>query len=160
MIYPRPPKPYPPRDEEWDSCWLCGGNVHDEVEIRFDAGAVEPTEGETLTGANSNDTGVVSNVWLESGAYANNNAVGTITLTSPTGIDANGLWGTDDELLHGSTGGNNMMALNDNGFKKTYGRLWPKGMLIYRDGRNYCLEHYAFRFYKKDLDNAKINIKD
>ena len=101
---------------------MCGP-FYNLVEIRFDAGKVEPTVAETITGATSGDTGVVAAVVLESGTYVGEDAVGTISLSSPAGMDANGLWGTDDELLNGSSGGDYMMTLNDEGFTKSVGRL-------------------------------------
>ena len=33
-----------------------------------------------------------------------------------------------------------------------YGRLYPESLLVERDGRYFCLSHYEFRFYKKDID--------
>ena len=159
MIKRNVPPLSPPLDEARMSCQLCGPFFH-QVEIRFDAGSVEATANETLTGANSNATGVVSEVVLEGGSYANNDAYGTIVLTGATGVDSDGLWGEDDELLNGSTGGNNMMTLNDNGFQKSYWHLWPINQLVKRDGKYYCVEHYHFRFDKEDLEKARIHIKE
>ena len=34
-----------------------------------------------------------------------------------------------------------------------YGRLYPESLLVERDGRFYCLSHYKFRFYRKDIDD-------
>ena len=68
MINPRPPALSPPIGEAWDSCVLCGGSKT-LVEVQFDSGSIEPTVGETITGATSGATGVVSSVDLISGAW-------------------------------------------------------------------------------------------
>jgi hypothetical protein len=54
------------------------GNLIKQVELRITAGAIEPTVGEILTGATSGDTGVVTSVRLESGAW-NSSSTGHIT---------------------------------------------------------------------------------
>ena len=159
MIHPRVPPLSPPLGEPRRPCVLCGG-FFQQVEIRFDSGSVEPTEGETITGATSGDTGVVDEVVLESGTYAGGDAAGTISLNTATGVDSNGLWGTDDEALNGSTGGDDMMTLNDNGFQKSYGRLWPVSQMFFRDGKWYCAGHYRFRFEYRDKLEDKSTIKD
>ena len=138
---------------------MCGP-FYNLVEIRFDAGKVEPTVAETITGATSGDTGVVAAVVLESGTYVGEDAVGTISLSSPTGMDANGLWGTDDELLNGSSGGDYMMTLNDEGFTKSVGRLWPENQLIFREGKWYCRDHYHFRFDSRDKYQTPFKVDD
>lgn len=159
MIHPRPPALTPPQDEEWESCARCG-KLQIRVWMRFDAGKSAPTVGETLTGDSSGDTGVVEKVVLEGGSYAGDDAYGTISLTSPSGIDAEGLWGTDNETLTGTTGGTAFLTLNDNGFEKRIGRLWPKDQLVFRKGKYWCEQHYRWKFYKTDLNEAKINIPD
>uniref|UniRef100_A0A6M3KZF5 Uncharacterized protein n=1 Tax=viral metagenome TaxID=1070528 RepID=A0A6M3KZF5_9ZZZZ len=169
MINPRPPALSPPLDEGRRACVLCGPFYH-EVEMRFDSGGTaEPTVGETFTGASSGDTGVVDEVVLESGTYAGGDAVGTICLTSPTGVGAEGdsssqynygSWGTDNETITGSTGGADMMTLNGTGARKSYGRLWPETQLYFRDGKYYCSEHYMFRFRMKTLDETPLFIPD
>ena len=159
MINPRPPALSPPMGEAWDSCVLCGGSKT-LVEVQFDSGSVEPEEDEVVTGATSGDTGVVVTVTLESGTWAGGDAVGTLQLASCTGIDDEGLWGEDDEDINGSVGGDNILTLSDDGFSKVYARLWPTSMLTKRDGKNYCPEHYAFRFRNTDLDRTRLNLTD
>jgi hypothetical protein len=156
MIHPRPPARIPPRDDEWDSCCRCG-DFYNEVEIRFKIGAIEPAIGATLTGVTSGDTGVVDTIVIESGAWGGT-AIGTITLTSATGVDDDGAWGEDGELLRRT--GENMMTLNGEGIQKSYGRLWPMDQLTKRNGKYWCPQHYVWKFYLKDLDDAKINIPD
>jgi len=126
--------------------------------MRFDAGSVASTVDEVITGATSLDTGVVDEIVLESGSYAGGDAAGTISLSSPTGMDDNGLWGTDDEVLSGSSGAT--MVLNDTGFTKSVGRLWPENQLIFRDGKYYCRAHYHFRFDSKDKLETPFKIDD
>ena len=159
MIHPHTPPLSPPLDEKRRVCVLCHP-FYKRVEFRFDSGSVEPTAGETITGATSGDTGKVESVILESGSWANGDATGTVELSSATGLDDNGLWGEDDEALNGSTGGNDMMTLNDNGVSKGYGRLWPESQLILRDGKWYCPEHYRFRFRYRDLVQTPFRVED
>jgi len=157
MIHPKVPPLSPPLDEPRRACALCGP-FYTLVEMRFDAGSVASTVDEVITGATSLDTGVVDEIVLESGSYAGGDAAGTISLSSPTGMDDNGLWGTDDEVLSGSSGAT--MVLNDTGFTKSVGRLWPENQLIFRDGKYYCRAHYHFRFDSKDKLETPFKIDD
>jgi hypothetical protein len=168
MIHPKVPPLSPPLGVGRGSCNFCGSFYH-EVELKFDSGSVAPTVGETITGATSTDTGVVDDVELLSGSYAGGDAAGILTLSSPTGCGADittttkhdyGLWGTDNEALNGSTGGADMMTLNGNGHRKSYGRLWPENQLIFRDGKYWCPEHYKFRYSKQDRLDATFDITD
>jgi hypothetical protein len=156
MIHPRPPQGV--REDKWDTCCRCDKKVT-MVEMRFNLGSAPPTVGETITGLISGDTGKVAKVTLESGSYAGADAAGTIDLTSPTGTDDQGSWGSDLESLNGSIGGT-MMCLNGHGHFKTYGRLWPMAVLIERGGHRYCPEHYKWTFDKDDLYNAKLDIDE
>jgi len=65
------------------TCVMCGGDFSNSCELQFTNGSVEPTVGETLTGAVSGDTGIVISVTLESGSWALGTAVGTVYLSSP-----------------------------------------------------------------------------
>jgi len=159
MIYPKVPPLTEITEQPRRTCQICGPFT-DVVEIRFDSGSVEPTVGETVTGATSGDTGVVVEAVLESGTYAGGDAAGTISMSSPTGFSDQDLWGTDDEALNGSTSGDDMMTLNDNGFRKSVGRLWPEGELIKREGKYYCHEHYRFKFHMKDMLDTPFQVKD
>jgi hypothetical protein len=158
VIYPRSPWPRV-SDSEWDACVLCGGKKT-EVEVQFNSGSVEPQEDEVLTGATSEDTGIVVSVTLESGTWAGEDAVGTLRLISCTGIDDDGLWAQAEENINGSVGGDNMLTLADDGFSKVYARLWPTDMLTERNGKLYCPEHYAYRFRMDDLDAVRLNLTD
>jgi len=65
------------------TCETCGGSLVERCELQFVHGSVEPTVGETLTGATSGDTGVVTSVTLEGGSWAGGDAVGTVYLSAP-----------------------------------------------------------------------------
>jgi len=41
-----------------------------------------------------------------------------------------------------------------------YGRLYPESLMVERDGHWYCLSHYRFRFYKKDIDDEPFDMPD
>jgi hypothetical protein len=132
-------------------CWLCGKTAL-TYEIRFDAGAVEPTVGETLTGGTSLDTGVVMTVALESGSYAGSDAVGTIELSGVTGAIADDQLTAfqDNETVSGSTGGAGMLTTNGTALRKLSGRLFPESELAYRDGHYWCRDHYEHKFRIED----------
>src|SRR5574343_1885617 len=76
--------------EKWDACHMCGPQ-YKSVVIHFDAGRVAPTTGETVTGATSAHTAVVTGYALTSGAFATDTAAGVILLTTPNGYDQNTL---------------------------------------------------------------------
>lgn len=64
--------PYPNTSFEgarYRECRIHGPLIK-QVELRITSGSVEPTVGETVTGATSGDTGVVTSVHLESGAWS------------------------------------------------------------------------------------------
>jgi len=68
----------------------------------FTSGSVEFTEGETVTGASSGETGVVTSYNLEGGAWGDGDGAGALFLANLSGEF------TDGENLNGSVGGNNM----------------------------------------------------
>jgi hypothetical protein len=39
-------------------------------------------------------------------------------------------------------------------------RYWPKGLLIERNGRYYCKDHYRYKFFKSDLDDIILDIDE
>lgn len=125
-------------------CATCSGDLYKTVELQFDSGSVEPTEDETLTGATSGDTGVVDSVKLESGTWAGGDAVGTVYLTSPTGIGDDGECFEDDETVNGSTGGTNILTANGDGITKSDGMPWPEGETGLYKGQRYCAQHLEF----------------
>ena len=89
------------------------------VGLAFDSGSVEPTVGETVTGATSTDTAIVYSVTLSSGSWAVGNAAGNLVLISPTGYKADYSIFADNELLNGSTAGNNFATANGTGTVET-----------------------------------------
>ena len=151
----------PPRYERWHTCELCGGDTYNRIEFEFTSGSTEPTEGETLTGASSGATGVITDVVLYKGTYAGGDAKGKIEMSTATGVDADALtWGTENEDINGSTGGDNMMTMSGYGHQKTHGILYPMSFLIKRDGKYYCENHYNFKWYMHDKDEEIIDLDD
>jgi len=39
-------------------------------------------------------------------------------------------------------------------------RMWPKSMVVERDGKYYCKDHYRFRFHNKDIDAIVYEIDE
>jgi len=158
----RPKSDWPKKlDSKWKSCYWCDPKWFRAV-LQFDSGSVEPTEDETLTGATSGDSGVVTDSYLYSGTYAGGDAVGWVEMSTLSGQDAEqGTIFQDDENINGSTGGSNMLTANGVGAYQQYGIIYPdKDMIKYR-GRWYCRWH--FDWYNKravwDLEN-RINVAE
>lgn len=59
-------------------------------EITFNTGSAAVSEGQTLTGATSGASGVVTRVVLRSGSYGSSNAIGSFIFASVTGTFQNG----------------------------------------------------------------------
>jgi len=144
--------------DAWRHCCLCEGVQKIEAEIKFDAGVAEISAGETLTGSLSGDTGVVDTVELLSGSWAGGDAAGYVTMSSPTGIDDDGHWGTDNESLLSSGPGS--ATLNGEGTKKVYGFTYPQRDLVFDEGKWYCQWHYPWRFRRLREDENVIDIHD
>lgn len=87
-LHPRPPNTSPPRGEKWYSCAICGTQLK-QIHLLFTSGSVEPTVGETFTGASSSDTGVVVESLLSTGTWA-----GDELLSNP-GFETAGAGGAD-----------------------------------------------------------------
>ena len=130
---------------------------YERYEMAFDAGSAEPTDGETITGGTSGDTGVVTDYILESGTWGGCDAAGFIELSTVTG-GSDGLAFEDNESLTGSS--TFVATVNGQGFKKVYGERVPDGESIYRDGKYWCREHYRFRFEKADRDEAQLRVEE
>jgi len=130
---------------------------YERYEMAFDAGSAEPTDGETITGGTSGDTGVVTDYSLESGTWAGGDAAGFIELSTVTG-DSEGLAFEDNESLTGSS--TFVATANGQGFKKVYGERVPDTEMVFRDGKYWCREHYRFRFEKADRDEAKLRVEE
>ena len=136
------------------------GPVIKQVELRITSGSVEPTVGETITGATSGDTGVVTSVHLESGTWAGGDAIATVYMNGHTGIDADtGEWGSTTETLNGSTSGSDW-ATRYVAPEQVYGRLFAEQEMVNVDGEWFCMDCYRRRYPKKYLDEYQITDDD
>lgn len=140
-------------------CEICSGPLVNTVELRFDSGSVLPVEDEVLTGASSGDTGIVDSVTLESGTWAGGDAVGTVYLSSPTGVGEDGECFDDDEAINGSTGGSDILTANGDGITKSEGMPYPEGAGGFFEGKFYCTEHLNFML-GRDKFNYRVNFGD
>lgn len=78
---------------------------HDDMErLDFTSGSVEPTVGETITGATSGETCVLVSVTLLSGAYVDTDAAGYLYVENVSGA-------FQSENLNGSTSGANFATI-------------------------------------------------
>ena len=142
---------------KWDECCLCGSRRYRAM-VHFYSGSVTPTEGETVTGASSGDTGVLARYVLVSGTIAGGDGVGILEFTSPTGYDlANLEIFTKDELLNGSTSGDNFATATNKGAIQVSGRLIPEQDLVEYRGKKYCRAHFRFTYESEWLDQADVN---
>ena len=144
--------------EKWKTCRLCGEKFV-QAEVPFTGGKVEPTVGETVTGATSSKTGTVHSWQLDSGTWAGADAAGRITLSSPSSFTDN-LWGTEDEVLNGSTAGTAFATMDGQGFKKVYGVFHPRSELVLEDGGYYCKAHHAFKFKVRRRDENILQVTE
>jgi hypothetical protein len=140
-----------------DHCAVCGP-IEETIELDYDEGGNEPTVGDTLTGATTGDTGVVSEVILRSGAWASGTAAGTIIMTSGTGVDDDSMSSfKDNENITNTTAGNTVGKTEGVGILKRTGFYYPSEDLIEVDGQHYCRKHYLLKFPKKFLDEMDID---
>jgi hypothetical protein len=146
--------------QKWYTCALCGAS-YDEMEMVFTSGSTLPVEDETLTGATSGATAVVDNVKLISGTWAGGDAAGVIWCTAPSAFDFDtGHWGTSGENINGSTAGSNCLTMVLYGNKKSYGRYYPEGETVERDGKILCTAHDQARYSFRDKDEQRIEISE
>ena len=108
-------------DQRWRYCNLCG-EAYAQYEIFFTGATVAPTVAETLTGATSGKTAVVSEVHRMAGTYAAGTAFGQVVVTSPSGDF------TDGETINGSVGGAAMLTCHYYA-EKRYGITYPESQL-------------------------------
>jgi len=152
----RPKSEWPANlSEKWKACYWCDKKWFKAI-LNFDAGSVEPTDGETLTGATSGDTGVVDRTVLLTGSYAGGDAAGFVELTSPTGADSEqGTIFEDDELINGSTGGSGILTADGDGIYQQYGIIYPKKDMIFYRGMWICRWHFEWYAKRKiwDVEN-------
>ncbi len=157
-IFPPNRSPSENTHSGWDDCVFCG-KKHIQVDLKFNSGSVEPTVGETLTGATSTSTAVVVATVLTSGTWAGSDAAGWVTCSSPSAWDGDtGRWGSENEAITGSVSA--VFTLSRYGIIKKYGTLHASGDLIERDGRRYCKEHYRWFWRPKDRDDQQTDIKE
>ncbi len=157
-IHPRPPNLSPPRREKWYECGICGPHLR-QIHLNFTSGSVEPTVGETFTGATSGATGVVVETVLASGTYGGD-AAGYVTLSSGTGVDSEDKdWGTEDEAINGSDGGDDMLTMGT-AWEYTSGLLYPQSQIVERDGRFLCIWHHSFKYIPEDRDEVVMDLSD
>jgi len=143
--------------KKWYTCCLCGG-AYNEVDIPYKLGTATPIVGEILTGGTSGATAVVNNIKLVSGSWAGGDAAGTIRATSPSAFDFDtGHWGSEDETVTSATGS---FTLDGYGHKKSYGRYYPEGEIVFEDGKYFCLAHYQARYSFKKKDEIDVNIDE
>lgn len=148
------------RGEKYRACYWCD-NFRKRGVIRFDDGGPEVQVGETITGATSGDTGVVTEVTRYGGAWADGDAVGVIEMSDVTGANSDGDIFTDNESVDGSVSGYAVIRVNGTGAVQGHGLLFPKRDLIKYRGRWHCRWH--FDWYVKraiwDLEN-RINLAE
>lgn len=146
----------PDAGEKWDVCCLCG-SLRYRALVHFDSGSVTPTSGETITGATSGNTGVLTNYTKTSGTVAGGDAAGILEMSSPTGYSSTHLEVFEDnENLNGSVSGANFATANGNGAVQISGRLIPDGGLVTYRGKKYCSAHFAFKFRREWQDDVKM----
>jgi len=153
------------KHQKYDTCYLCSANKYKRAQFSFTSGSTEPEEDETLTGATSADTGVVTTVKLLKGTWAGGDAVGYVEMKTLTGTDTLSRWGSEDENVNGSVGGNNILTLDGYGHVKIYGLLYPDSLLVDYDGESYagkklCVWHAQAASGRDALDEAEIDITE
>lgn len=146
--------------EKWGYCHFCDP-VWYRATLQFDSGDTEPTVGETLTGHDSDDTGVVTDSYLISGTYAGGDAVGWVEMSILTGQDLEqGTIFQDDEFVNGSTGGRNILTADGAGTVQRYGIPYPKKDLIKYRGRWMCRWHHNWYYKRKWDEENRINVAE
>jgi len=148
--------------DKWYECVICGP-ARLYVRLGFSSASVEPTLGETITGATSGHTGVVDRIHLFSGAYTTGDAVGEVLLLSPTGYDI----GTqtcfeEGEVLNGSVAGDAFASVDAEtpGLLSRSGRLYREGDTIVRDNKRYCSMHYHYHWDKRSRQESEFSIDE
>ncbi len=138
--------------QKWRHCVKCG--IHyDQYEIDFTLGSKAPVVGETLTGAQSGKTAVVSEVALQVGTWAGGNAIGTVVVTGQSGDF------TEGELINGSIGGAWLFTCRTS-LLRGYGNLYPESMLVQHNGTDYCREHFGAMARSTLVDENVPNVEE
>lgn len=130
----------------WRACRVCGTQAFNGL-VYFDSGSIEPTVGETITGATSGSSGVLETVYLRSGTYAGGDAAGCLELTSATGYEReNYTMFQDNEALNGSTSGADFCTAAGAGSVIINGVLYPQEDMVEYMGQWYCRPHFEWKF--------------
>jgi len=163
-VKPKPPSMSPGHHEKWKTCYHCDAEYL-TCELKYDSGGTTaPVEDEVLTGADSGHTGVVIEVEDPiSGAWADGDATGFITLDTLTGHDGEQLtMFEDNEAINGSaTGaGDNCLTADGEGQVHIGGIFYPKRLMQKYEGRWYCIWHYKSKTKLRELDKQIINISE
>ena len=143
----------------WGECILCGTLSH-QAAMRFKDGTVQPQVGEVLSGVTTGRTGIVSAVFLESGAWDGTGA-GTIQMISPTGFDGMDLiLFLDGEVITGSIGGAGLVATDGDAWVTVSGKMYHRQQVVVYNGQKFCLPHFRYRYYHRFIDQAKIDLPE
>ena len=88
---------------------------------------------------------------------AGGNAVGTIELSTLSGVDQDKLEVFEDNEEINITGGDSSaLTVNGVGIIKRHGLLYPEQEMTKVDGRWFCNDHYQMRFPSKYLDEYRV----
>ena len=150
----------PGSHEKWKACRLCTTRWV-TAELKFDSGSTLPVVGETLTGATSGDTGVVTEIeTLLSGTWAGD-AAGYLHVDTLSGDDPEqySIF-SDDELINGSIGLTDMLTADGQGNVKIWAVLYPKRLMVKWRGHWYCQWHAPFRMRPILRDEEKLIITE
>lgn len=146
------------QNQSWGECCVCG-SLQYRATIHFANGRVEPVKGETLTGVTSLRTGVVDEVFLQSGTWAGSDAMGVVTLTSPAGYDPMDLiLFTDGEGVSGSLGAT-FIEYGDGSVNVT-GLQYNRGQIVVYNGKMYCRPHFEYMWRKRLISDSHIDINE
>ena len=116
---------------------VTGTFVDDEAltspTLSFDGGIVEIFEGDTITGATSGETATVKKIQIASGAWADDDAAGILSVTSNTGTWTDGedinVIGSKRAVVNGSGQPSAKTIANASGTQYAQ-TLQPKGFTI------------------------------
>ena len=160
-VKPRPPDLSSGHHEKWKTCYHCGTELL-TCELKYDSGSVEPQEDETLTGATSGNTGVVTEVEDPiTGTWAGGDAAGYLTVKTPSGYDSEQLtMFEDNELINGSTAGDNCLTCDGEGQIHMNALYYPKRLMTKYEGRWMCVWHYKWKSRLEELDKQRILISE
>ena len=158
----KPKSPWPGKaHEKWKTCFSCSVK-YKTCELKYDSGSTVPIVGETLTGDDLGDTGVVTEVETPiSGTWAGGDAAGFLTLDTITGDDGEQLtMFQDNEAINGSTAGSNCLTCDGAGQIHIGGIFYPKRLMQKYEGRWFCVWHARSRMRLRESDKEIINISE